>query len=209
MRLLALDFETNGLRAAAKQPLPWANYPVSVALWAMSEDCSMSQLYNSKISGATSFNAWATEQHAFTPHDLNDEPDFEEVLGRLAAAAAKYDVLVCHNVGYDIGKVLAPMCRLQGFNGAKLLDLPRVCSCKSAWASTVLDGKWLSLGELCNCFGVKQTTAHTSDGDAKALAECLAAALQYPERGLAKELWGAFTARPECRSWRQQQMLNE
>ena len=166
----------------------------------MSEDRSFNQFYSSNIRGATSFNSWATQNHDVTPQDLNDEPDFEEVLGRLAAAVATDAALVCHNVGYDIGKVLAPMCRLHGFIGAKLLDLPRVCSCKGAWASTVLDGKWLSLGELCNGFGVTQTTAHTADGDAKALAECLAAALQYPDRGLAKELWGAFKARPESRS---------
>ena len=192
MRFLALDFETNGLRADSKQPLPWGNDPVSVALWAVGADRSICQLYSSKISGATSFNSWASEHHDFTPQDLVSEPDFEEVLGRLAAAVAKDDVLVCHNVGYDIGKVLAPMCRAQGLDGAKLLELPRVCTCKGGWASTVLDGKWLSLGELCNCFGVKQTTARTADGDAKALASCIAAALEYPDRGFAKELLGRF-----------------
>ena len=191
MRFLALDFETNGLRADPKQPLPWANYPVSVALWAVGADRSICQLYSSKISGATSFNSWASEHHAFTPQDLISEPDFEEVLGRLAATVAKDDVLVCHNIGYDIGKVLAPMCCMQGLSGAKLLALPRVCTCKGGWASTVLDGKWLSLGELCNCFGVTQTIAHTADGDAKALASCIAAALGYPEHGLAKELMKA------------------
>ena len=77
----------------------------------MSEDRGVSQLYNSKISGATSFNSWATQNHDFTPQDLNDEPDFEEVLGRLAAAFATDDVLVCHNAGYDLGKALAPMCK--------------------------------------------------------------------------------------------------
>ena len=166
----------------------------------MCEDLSVKQLFSANISGATSFNSWATQHHDFTPQDLKGEPDFEEVLGRLAAAVATDDVLVCHNVGYDIGKVRTPMCRLHGFIGAKLLDLPRVCSCTGAWASTVLDGKWRSLGDLCTCFGVQQTTAHAAYGDAKALAECLAAALQYPDRGLAKELWGAFKARPECRS---------
>lgn len=191
MRFLALDFETNGLRADPKQPLPWANYLVSVALWAVGADRSISQLYSSKIKGAMSFNSWATQHHDFTPQDLVSEPDFEEVLGRLAAAVAKDDVLVCHNAGYDICKVLAPMCRMQGLDGAKLLDLPRVCTCKGAWASTVLDGKWLSLPELCNCFGVTQTIAHTADGDAQALASCIAAALGHPERGLAKELMQA------------------
>ena len=166
-----------------------------MALWAVCEDLSVKQLYSSKIRGATSFNSWATQNHDLTPQDLNDEPDFEEVLGRLAAAVATDDVLVCHNVGYNIGKVLAPMCRLHGFNGAKLLDLPRVCSCKGAWASTVLEGKWLSLGELCNCFGVTQTTAHTAYGDADALAECLTAALQYPDSGLAKRALGRFQSK--------------
>lgn len=195
MRFLALDFETNGLRADPKQPLPWANSPVCVALWAVCGDRSICQLYSSKISGATSFNSWATQNHAFTPQDLNSEPDFEEVLGRLAAAVAKDDVLVCHHAGFDIGKVLAPMCFMQGLIGAKLLGLPRVCTCKGGWASTVLDGKWLSLPELCNCFGVKHTTAHTADGDAKALASCIAAALEYPDRGLAKELLGRFESK--------------
>ena len=166
-----------------------------MALWAVCEDLSVKQLYSSKIRGATSFNSWATQNHDFTPQYLNDEPNFEEVLRRLAAAVAKYDVLVCHNVGYDIFKVLAPMCFMQGLDGAKLLELPRVCTCKGGWASTVLDGKWLSLPELCNCFGVKHTTAHTADGDAKALAECIAAALEYPDRGLAKELLGRFESK--------------
>ena len=108
MRFLALDFETNGLRADSKQPLPWANWPVPVALWAVTADRSASQLYSSKISGATSFNSWATEHHAFTPTYLVSEPEFKEVLGSLAATIANDDVFVCHKVGDGVDKVLAP-----------------------------------------------------------------------------------------------------
>ena len=191
MRFLALDFETGGLKADPTQLLPCANYPVSVALWAVSDDRGVSKLYNSQFSGATGISSWATGHRNITPQDLNGKLLFEEVLSCGAAAIATGDVLVCHNAGDGVAKVLAPMCVACMVDGAKLLDLPRVCSCKGAWASTVLDGKWLSLGELCNCFGVTQTTAHTADGVAKALASCIAAALGYPERGLAKELMKA------------------
>ena len=96
----------------------------------MCEDLSVKQLFSSKISGATRFNSWATEHHASTPQDLNDEPEFKAVLDCLAAIVATDDVILCHNAGYDIGQVLAPMCRMQGLDGAQLLDLPRVCTCK-------------------------------------------------------------------------------
>lgn len=178
MRFLALDFETTGLRSDSKQPLPWANYPVSVALRAVGEDRRVSQLYSSKISGATNINAWASQHHDFAPQYLNSEPDFKDVMGCAAATFAKAVALVCLNTGYGVGKELTPMCVAGGVGGAKMLDLPKVCTYKGAKASTVLDGNGLSLAELCNCVGVTQTTARTVDGDAKALAECLAAALK-------------------------------
>lgn len=159
-----------------------------MASWAVCEDLSVKPLFSSNLSGATSLNSWATEHHACTPLDLLSEPGFKEVLDCRAATVATYDVLVCHNVGYDLGKVLAPMCRMQGLDGATLLDLPRVCTTKGALVSTVLDDKWLYLAELCNCLDVHFTVKHTADDDAKAFASCIATALTYLERGLAKEL---------------------
>eukprot|EP00969_Alexandrium_andersonii_P312873 13824322-Alexandrium_andersonii.AAC.1 len=80
------------------------------------------------------------------------------------------DVLVCHNVDHDVGKVLLPMCRRLKVDGSRLLNLPRVCTCKGEWASTLLGGKWLSMRELCACFGVRNGDEHSAGGNAKALA---------------------------------------
>ena len=77
-----------------------------------------------------------------------------------------------------------------------MLPLPRVCTCKGEWASTLLRGKWLSMRELCACFGVRNGDEHSASGDAKALADCLAVALarreeHMPGHGLARELLAA------------------
>ena len=197
-RFLALDWETNGFRADPDQPLPCANWPVSVSLWAVAVDGSVEHLYSSKVSGATQFSTWAAEHHPFTPEDLRTAPAFEEVIRAMIAMVREGDVLVCHNMDYDVGKVLVPMCRRLGLeaDGMRLLRLPWVCTCKGGWASTLLGGKWLSMRELCTCFGVRNGDEHSASGDAKALAECLAVALtrreeHVPGHGLARELLAA------------------
>ena len=43
-RFLALDWETNGLRPDSEWPLPHANYPVSVSLWAVTVDGSVEHM---------------------------------------------------------------------------------------------------------------------------------------------------------------------
>ena len=143
MRFLALDWETNGLRADPVQPLPHANYPVSVSIWAVSDDGTVEHLHSSRVSGATQFSAWATEHHPFTPEDLRDEPAFPEVVRTLTAYVQEGDVLVCHNIDHDLWKVLMFMCMELRIDPAAFINMPRVCTCKGPWASTVLDGKWL------------------------------------------------------------------
>ena len=66
-RFLALDWETNGLRPDPDWPLPYANHPVSVSLWAVTSDGTVEHLYTSRVSGATQFCTWASRHHAFTP----------------------------------------------------------------------------------------------------------------------------------------------
>ena len=117
----------------------------------------------------------------------------------MIAVVREGDVLVCHNVDYDVGKVLAPMCRrLEVYDGLRQMRLPRVCTCKGDWASTLMNGKWLSLPELCSCFGVCNDAEHSACGDAKALADCLAVALtrqdHLPGHDLARELRAAGSA---------------
>jgi DNA polymerase III epsilon subunit-like protein len=176
-RLLALDFETNGLPDLHCPPQPWANYPVSVAIFAVSQEGGVEPLYSSRISGATAFNGWAARMHEFGPSDLQDEPDLEEVMGAMSALVKPGDVMVCHNISYDIERCLQNSCRLLDIDASAILSLPRFCTCRSEWAMDRNKDKWLSLAGLCAMYGVKNAREHTSGDDALALAQCLSKAL--------------------------------
>jgi len=154
-RLLALDFETNGLTDHQCPPRPWANYPVSVAVFAVSEAGDVEPLYSSKISGATAFNGWATSMHDFGPGDLQGEPTLEAVVRAMSALVKPGDVMVCHNTTYDLDLCLQNSCRLLGIDCSAILSLPRFCTCRSEWAIARNQEKWLSLAGLCAMFGVK------------------------------------------------------
>ena len=106
------------------QPLTWANYPVSVALWAHSDGRSVRHMYSSKFTGADSISSWATRHHDVTPQSVKDELAFDEVMGRLAASVVTYGVLVCHSAGYDIDKALGPLCVACMVGGTRRLDMP-------------------------------------------------------------------------------------
>ena len=176
-RLLALDFETNGLDDRHCPPQPWANYPVSVAIFAVSFEGGVEPLYSSRISGATAFNSWAARMHEFGPGDLRDEPDLEAVVNAMSALVKPGDVMVCHNVSYDIERCLQNSCRMLGIDASAILSLPRFCTCRSDWAMDQNGDKWMSLASLCAMFGVKNAREHTSGDDALALAQCLSKAL--------------------------------
>ena len=176
-RLLALDFETNGLDDRHRPPQPWANYPVSVAIFAVSHEGDVEPLYSSRISGATAFNDWATRMHEFGPGDLQDEPSLEEAVRAMSALVEPGDVMVCHNVSYDLVRCLQNSCHMLSIDASAILSLPRFCSCRSEWAMDRNGDKWLSLAGLCAMYGVKNTRAHTSSDDALALAQCLSKAL--------------------------------
>lgn len=108
-----------------------------------------------KISGATQVDTWATRHHNFAPNAFAAEPELEAVTQALAPNVRTADVLVCHNVAYGDDKVLAPLCVACMADGAILLDLPNICTCKRLWASELLGGNGLSLGELCKRCGVQ------------------------------------------------------
>ena len=177
-RLLALDFETNGLDDPRQPPRPWANYPVSVAIFAVSDVGDVNLLFSSRISGATAFNSWAARMHDFGPGDLQDEPTLKEVVSAMSALVMPGDVVVCHNVSYDLVRCLQNSCDKLDIDASALLSLPRFCTCRSEWAMGRNNDKWLSLAGLCAMYGVRNHRAHTAGDDALALAQCLSKAVK-------------------------------
>ena len=176
-RLLALDFETNGVMDRKHRPLPWSNFPVSVAVYAVSASGDVAPLFSSRISGATAFNEWASAHHPFTPQDLQNEPSLAEVIEKLSELLQPNDIICCHNMQYDLDRCLYESCCRLGIPTPSIFNLPRFCTCRSPWAAEVHGDRWLSLAGLCGMYGVKGTRAHTADGDALALAQCLSKAV--------------------------------
>ena len=95
----------------------------------------------------------------------------------MSALVKPGDVMVCHNVSYDLERCLQNSCRLLDIDCSAILSLPLFCTCRSEWAMTRNNDKWLSLAGLCAMFGVKNAREHTSGDDALALAQCMSKAL--------------------------------
>jgi DNA polymerase III epsilon subunit-like protein len=196
-RLIAIDFETVGFRERdGPDPLPWENFPVSVAMYSVSDEGEVESLFVSLVSGAEQFTDWATRHHPFSPDDLRDQPRFSEVVARMSALVRPSDVLVSHNTVFDIEKVLRVSCEKTGTDGSALLSLPTYCTCRGDWAMAKNGNRWLSFAGLCAIVGVPQTRAHTAAGDAGVLAKCMSKALKASEGhslGLGDELRAALS----------------
>ena len=198
-RLLTLDFETNGVWDRKHRPLPWANFPVSVAVYAVSAAGDVAPLFSSRISGAMAFNEWASAHHPFAPKDLQHEPSLADVLEQLSELLQPNDIICCHNIQYDLDRCLNESCSRMGIPLPDLFSLRRFCTCRSPWAAEVHGDTWLSLAGLCGMYGVKGTRAHTADGDALALAQCLSKAVKSPpgqSLGLGERLRAMLAGEP-------------
>jgi hypothetical protein len=173
-RLLALKTQTNGMDDEDFPPLPYSNFPTSVAVYVATVSGS-ELLYASDIRGATQMNAWVRRQSSTTPASLEAAPSFAQVMRELGELLHPSDVLVFHNARYCRTDVLANAARREGVDASRLLGLRCYCTCKDPGARQLF-GACPSLSRLCRHFNVRLDDA-TAQGSAKALAECLSAAV--------------------------------
>ena len=87
------------------------------------------------------------------------------------------DVLICNNARYDRTVELANAAQREGVDASRLLGLCSYCTCKDPGARQLFDA-CPSLSRLCGHFKVRLEDAHTAQGSAKALADCLSAAVR-------------------------------
>ena len=108
------------------QPLPHANSPVSVSIWAGSDDGTVEHLYSSRVSGATEFSAWVTNHHSFTPEELRGGPAFPEVVRALTAYVQEGGALVCQSINHDWWQVFMFRCLELRIYPAAVITMHRV-----------------------------------------------------------------------------------
>ena len=192
MKYLIIDFETNG--RPCDRVFPKGGYPTQVSVESFDPITGeISHLYDTFIRGALSLSPWVQNNTSVTLEKLKDAPAPCEVSEALAELWQEGDVVVAHNVGFDLGQVLP---QIAGPTHP-LLNAPAVDTMREHWATKAFN-KLPRLKELCAHLEVQfeDSCAHDAIYDAQALAKCMKAA---HERGLT---WTAKKRRPpKHHSW--------
>jgi len=198
MRILCVDFETNGFASRAvpkhENPRPWANYPIQVSVDAV-VDGEVVHLYDAFIRGATCLSRWTTENVSVTMKQLRAEgKPWWQVQDDLNKLVEEGDVVASHNAEFDMERVYGSMLSkhdlevYDDYGGIdqiaaklnrerrKMYYLPRICTMMDVFSKTAFDGKKPTLQNLCACLDVDLLNAHDARADSKALAQCVAKA---------------------------------
>ena len=177
MKYIIIDFETNG--KPCDMVLPKGGYPTQVSVEGFDPlTGEVTHLYDSFVRGARSLSEWVQKHTPVTLEKLKEAPQPCEVSQALADLWEEGDVVVAHNAGFDLGRVLP----LIAAPTHPLLNAPVIDTMRERWASQAI-GKQPSLGELCAHLGVPfdESSHHDATYDTQALAKCMQAAR---ERGL-------------------------
>ena len=201
-RFVCFDFETTGIWKRKDQetdPAYWAklcyNYPIQISVDVVEPDLSVTRAFDALVIWATRTVKFVAEtilpqlglRHSHLKHDLEQHGKYlAEVLRDLADLLNPGDVLVSHNLMYDVGRTLGvnfwndkaePHFDATKDSLERILAAPRLCT--MLWKTT---RPFSSLDSLVREYGVTNDHAHDARGDSKALAECIAAALRQGER---------------------------
>ena len=186
MKYIIIDFETNG--KPCDRVLPKGGYPTQVSVEGFDPlTGEVTHLYDSFVRGALSLSQWVQDNTPVTLEKLKDAPAPCEVSQALADLWEDGDIVVAHNVAFDLGRVLP---HIAGPNHP-LLNAPAIDTMRERWAIQAF-GKLPKLKELCADLGVpfEDSDAHDATYDTQVLASCMQAAR---ERGLT---WTAKKRRP-------------
>ena len=163
-RIVAIDFETSGLRGSPP------NYPTELAAWVV-EGEEPRLLFHKRIGGAKALDAWVQKNTTITLASLEGQAPPEVVFGEFRALLQQGDCVVAHRLIYDWGVV---------YNYCSQEDPPvdLHCSHHGPLAKALFAGhRRRSLADLCGLMSVpySPSLAHGAAYDAERLALCLAA----------------------------------
>ena len=186
MKYIIIDFETNG--KPGDRVLPKGGFPTQVSVEGFNPlTGEVTHLYDSFVRGAMSLSQWVQDNTPVTLDKLKDAPAPCEVSQALADLWEEGDIVVAHNVGFDLGTVLP---HIAGPTHP-LLNAPAIDTMRERWATQAFN-KLPKLQELCAHLDVPfdDSSAHDATYDTQALAKCMQTA---HERGLT---WTVKKRRP-------------
>jgi DNA polymerase III alpha subunit (gram-positive type) len=196
MRLLCIDFETNGFPTSGAprcdRPLPWSSYPIQVSMDFVA-DGVITHAYDSIIRGATNLAPWVRDNVQITLEQIRAGKSWDRVVDDIAGLLLPGDVMVAHKAHFDLTVVYMGTCSKLGLfaddrddygkidelqresrlTAQKILGLPWICSMTDPNVKRIFSGKGPSLKKLCNHLDVELVDAHNARADSAALAHCM------------------------------------
>ena len=154
-----VDVETTGLYANSHDKI------VEIAIVQMDERGSILDEYATLLNPERDIGT--THIHGITASEVANAPLFAEIAGDIGERL-KSSILVAHNARFDLGFLESEFCKMD-------FQLPETCTlCTMRLARQF--GRLLSryrLADCCSHFGISHGAAHSSLGDAKAVAGLL------------------------------------
>ena len=177
MKYLFFDTETTGLPKNFKAPYTdLDNWPRVVQLsWLVSENSDVLTESDNIIKVDFPIPEVSAKIHGITNEvSLAKGRDLNDVLDEILVAIEDADVLVCHNLSFDLAILQAELMRAGKNHG---ISKKMFCTMKSAVDYCKLPGnygfKWPKLEELYNiCFQEKLENAHDAMVDVRATFRC-------------------------------------
>ena len=190
-RCLVIDFETNGRPCDAERPCGAFPTQVSVDAFYL-ETGEITHLYDSFIQGAETLSDWVVKNTPVTLKKLATAPYSWDVAEALAKLWKPGDIIVAHNVSFDLGALLKICAPCHPWLHSVVVDTMR-----APWIKRDI-GKPPKLSALCEHLGVpfEPSKLHDATYDTRALSLCLREARA---RGLE---WIAKPASPPGKSYR-------
>lgn len=177
MRYLFFDTETTGLPRNFKAPYTDVdNWPRIVQLsWLVSEDSQVTKESDNIIKVDFPIPEQSSRVHGITNEvSLEKGKDLDVVLEDFLSDVKMADVLICHNLSFDLAVLQAELLRAER---DPELGKRMFCTMKSAVNYCQLPGnygfKWPKLEELYDiCFQEKLENAHDAMVDVRATFRC-------------------------------------
>ena len=184
VRYYCIDFETNGFppKGAAmchELPLPFSSMPIQVSVDIVESSGVVEHAYDAIILGATRLCPWVVQNVPIPMSAVLSGKPLVKVADELDALLHPEDVIVAHNVAFDMDLALARTCERMDIASTtlrRLLAAPRFCTMRCSYSRSVF-GRQPKLKDLCEHFGVELTQAHDARGDSAALAQCVSCAI--------------------------------
>lgn len=182
MRICFLDLETTGLRQTEGHRI------VEMAFVLFSYDQETGEKhpigkYVQRVNPMRPIDAKAFAVHKISADSLAKEPVWGDVVGKAVKVLSGCDLVVCHNVNFDIPFITGEIRRV----GEIFPSIETFCTMNKGRFAT-FNGSVPSLKNLCRCFDLEydDAKAHAALYDVTLTAHCFFLGLEKGQYSLSK-----------------------